>query len=174
MITGPNNIKDGLVLYLDAGNVKSFSEDKSLINVSTWTIGSGSTSGYNRNGSDDENVRKNGTDPFGNNVIIWEAIPDSVSGADGGWNGTTFNIDRTKMYRFSVWVNRTVQGNGNFYFGTRGYGSVSGVLGKDNGVNYTNPYFWVSSAPTTIGEWTLVVGHIWSEDSSTGTQHEDV
>ena len=31
------------------------------------------------------------------------------------------------MYRFSVWIRRTVLGNGSTYLGCRGYGLTNGV-----------------------------------------------
>lgn len=176
MFTGPRNTSNGLIFSVDFGNVKSFSEDKSLINVSGWTIGTGSATDYTQNGNTVENERKVDTDPFGNDAIIWESIPEAASGSDGGWNTSQFSIDITKMYRFSVWVNRKVQGNGNFYLGTRGYGTTSGVDRLDTGVNSTNPYFWTSSNGTNmpIGEWMLVVGHVWPYGTTVGTTiHED-
>jgi hypothetical protein len=153
-------------------NIKSYSI-KSLIDPTTWTEGEGSATGFSANGADSENHRFMDTDPFGLQAMIWEARNDSTSNADGGWNSSTFSIDNTKLYRFSVWVNRTVQGNGSFYFGTRGYGSTDGVLYRDNGSNSTNPYFWSTGTPTTVGEWTLVVGHVWPVGSGTGANHTD-
>lgn len=168
----PNIVKDGLVLYLDAANKKSFIEDKNILNLSSWVVGEGAISGFSLNGSTTENYRIITTDPWGDSNIIWEARPDATSGADGGWNGSTFPIDNTKMYRFSVWVRRTVTGNGSFYLGLYGYGSTNGVLHRDNvSTNNTNPYFW--SGGISAGEWRLVVGHVWPANSGTGSIHED-
>lgn len=156
-------------------NIKSYSI-KSLIDPTTWTTGNGSATGFSVNGAADENHRFMDTDPFGIQAMVWEARPDATSGADGGWNGSTFSIDNTKLYRFSVWVNRTVQGNGSFYFGLRGYNSSNsnvGVYNRSNGSNNTNPYFWSTATPTTVGEWTLVVGHVWPVGSGTGANHPD-
>lgn len=182
MFTGPKNINYGLVFSIDFGNTKSFSEDKSLINVSDWTIGSGSTTNYSRNGQIYENERKIDTDPFGNQAIVWECIADNLNDGDGGWNTTPYTpIDKTKMYRFSVWVNRVAQGiNGRFYHGCRGYDISNvntGVYQRNNGTLNTNPYFWVSNNPPNsqlpTGEWRLIVGHIWPENSGTGSNHVD-
>jgi hypothetical protein len=156
-------------------NIKSYSI-KSLIDPTTWAEGEGSATGFSANGAASENHRFMDTDPFGLQAMIWEARNDSTSDADGGWNGSWFNIDNTKLYRFSVWVNRTVQGNGSFYFGLHGGNSGSsniGVLNRSNGSNNTNPYFWATGTPTTVGEWTLVVGHVWPAGSGTGANHTD-
>jgi len=182
MFTGPKNINDGLIFAVDFGNSKSFSEDNSFLNVSDWTIGSGGTSNYTQNGTTAENRRLIDTDPFGNQAIVWECNADSVFNADGGWNTTPYTqIDKTKMYRFSVWVNRVAQGSdGRFYLGCEGFNvsnSDVGVYDRSTGALTTNPYFWVSSSPPTsklpTGEWRLVVGHVWPEDSGTGSSHED-
>lgn len=143
------------------------------IDYSIWGTGTGSTTGFDQNGSTTENHRINGTDPWGNSTVVWEARPDNVSGPDGGWNTTNFPIDNTKLYRFSVWVNRTVMGaDGRFYLGVNGYGSSNGVITLASGANNTNPYFYVSGSPPGAalpqGEWVLVVGHVYPHNH-TGT-----
>jgi len=179
---GPNAVTNGLVFSIDFANVKSFSEDNSFINVSDWTISSGSTTNYTRNGQIYENERKLDTDPFGNQAIVWECIADSLNDGDGGWNTIPYTqIDNTKLYRFSVWVNRKVQGiNGRFYLGCNGFNSSNsnvGVYYRSTGALTTNPYFWVSSNPPNselpTGEWRLVVSHVWPDGSGVGTNHED-
>jgi len=80
------------------------------------------------------------------------------------------------MYRFSVWVKRPVQGNGHFYLGTHGYGSVNGVLNRSDGSNNTNPYFTINTNWGEWGDnssWYLVVGHVWPAGSGTGSNHSD-
>jgi hypothetical protein len=175
---GPNIITDGLVFSVDPKNTKSYQiDDPNILKPKLWSIGTGNMPGFGSdNGSPSENHRIIGTDPYGNDAVIWEARPDSSSGADGGWNTNTFSIDNTKLYRFSTWVKRTVYNDGRFYFGTRGYGSTNGVLRRDNGTNTSNPYYYISSDPPTIGqlpqnEWVLVVGHNWPAGSGTGAEH---
>lgn len=131
------------------------------LDFSTWTTGSGSATGFSQNGATSENERINGTDAWGNNTVVWEARPDAASNADGGWNTSTFPIDNTKAYRYSVWVNRKVLGvNGTFYFGLHGFGSTNGVIRLSDGSNQTNPYFYYS-ALMPEDEWVLVVGHVY-------------
>jgi hypothetical protein len=175
---GPKIVSDGLVLCLDAANLKSYTEDKNVLDVSSWVVGTGSVYNFNRNGSSSENYRIIGEDPFGNDAVLWEARPGSSSGADGGWNSDRFNIDNTKLYRFSTWVKRTVYEDGRFYLGTRGYGSTNGVLSRSNGNNSTNPYFYYSADPPSTSQlpqdtWVLVVGHIWPHGSGVGPEHPD-
>ena len=106
--SGPNIIQDNLILELDAGDRKnSFLPFSTFLNMTTWGLGSGGASGYGQNGNTNENERVNGTDPWGNSTIVWEARPSGDNQADGGWNTNWYSIDRTKLYRFSVWVKRT-------------------------------------------------------------------
>jgi len=163
-------------------NISSEMANGGLLNYKTWEIGMGSVSGFSRNGSDDENYRILDNDPWGKETVVWEARPDDVWGADGGWNSSRYDIDSDKTYRFSTWVSRTVMGaDGRFYLGLRGYnsnGNNIGVVRRDNGdAGTTNPYFWVSSGPPGAGlpegEWVLVVGHVWPAGSGTGSNHSD-
>jgi hypothetical protein len=171
--SGPRLTVTDLAVVIDPKNTISKPVDTNILNPQTWAVGTGSSSGFSQNGSTSENHRILDTDPFGNQSVIWEARPGSASGADGGWNTSNFSIDKTKMYRYSTWVRRTVQGNGSFYLGCNGYGSTNGVLNRGNGSNNTNPYFWVAGTPTSIGVWTLIVGHVWPAGSGTGSFHPD-
>lgn len=179
---GPNVPKlRSAAIILDPSNFKgtSFPRDRNILDYSTWQLNGTSASGFSRNGLSSENIIISGTGPFGETTLIWEARPsDSTSNSDGGWNSSSFSIDNTKLYRFSVWVRRTVYVDGRFYFGTRGYGSTNGVLGRDNGNNSTNPYYYVTSDPPSFSqmpdnEWMLIVGHNWPAGSGTGAEHSD-
>jgi hypothetical protein len=178
----PNIVRDGLVLYLDAANEKSYRSYENLLNVSTWLIGTGSVEGFTSNGSESENERIFDIDPWGNSNIVWQALPDATSDPDGGWYGDKIPIDRTKMYRVSVWVNRKVQGaDGRFYLGLEGWnaaGSQSGVIFRTDGTTATsNPYFWNSPSPPSselpTDTWVLVVGHVWPDGSGAGDNNPD-
>ncbi len=158
---------------LNDGPVDGLVKTGGLINYTDWTVGSGSEVGFSCNGSASENYRILGEDPWGRNTVIWEAQPDDVSGADGGWYTPAFPIDNTKMHRFSVWVKRSSNSNGRFYLGTNGFGSVSGVLSRSNGSNYTNPYFWTNITSFDLDKWYLIVGHVWPKNSGTGVNYSD-
>lgn len=178
---GPNVPEIGNVpILIDPANLKnvSFDRDNNILNYSTWQLNGTSASGFSRNGNSGENKIISGTGPWGETTLLWRAIPDSTSNADGGWNTSSFSIDKTKLYRFSVWVKRTVYVDGRFYFGTRGYGSTSGLYRRNNGSNQTNPYFWTSSDPPTTSQlpnstWVLVVGHVWPFSAGNGSNHPD-
>jgi hypothetical protein len=173
MFTGPNRVKDGLVLTMDARNLKSYRRDYNIIDDSTWSLGTGSVSGFGRNGSDIENHRIIDTDPWGNEIIVWEARPEGNNSSDGGWNGSRFDIDNTKTYRFSTWMRRTVNTDpSSYYLGTYGYGSVAGVKNQSNGATNTNPYFIAGSWSHPDNEWVLLVGHVHPHTYS-GGKHVD-
>jgi hypothetical protein len=149
----------------------------SLIDYTTWEIGTeGSQLGFNQTGSTTENSVSLDSDPWGREIPIWRASPDSVSGPDGGWATKLFPIDNTKLYRFSVWMNREVIGfDGRFYFGVFGYDlskSFNGVYRLTN-VLSTNPYFFTSYYVPSIyeDEWILYVSHVFPHDYSLTTKH---
>ena len=178
---GPDAIDNGLVLALDGADKNSYKTDNNLLDLSTWYVGATSVTGFGFNGASSENALIADTDPFGNTAVIWKAYNPGGS-ADGGWNTDYIDVDHTKLYRFSVWVNRKVTGtDGRFYFGVRGYDSSDtnvGVLYRVSGTNNTNPYFYYSSEPPTSAElpedeWVLVVGHVWPSGSGTGSNKQD-
>ena len=194
-------INDGLVFYVDFANRKSFVPN--LLNYSSWTVGTGSistnpllygASGYVQNGDTIENVRVLGVDPFGNTQsIIWKGYSQDGTfdsgGGDGGFLTSRFNIDPTKIYRYSVWTKRDgmtvgLTTSGSFYLGMNAYGSDGGLhtlSNKNTGTN-SNVYFHyttnsglsttASVSPPFLGGlnvWTLVVGHIWPAGTPTAS-----
>lgn len=163
----------------EIGNLKQpeFLETKHeslILDYTVWEDGqTGSITPFSCNGSTTENSRQLGLDPWGKETVIWIATPDQTSGADGGWDSSSFQIDNTKLYRFSTWIWRNKNGNGTTYLGCHGYGSTNGVLNRSNGQNNTNPYFYQTSAAPVQGQWELWVGHIWPQGSGTGSNHSD-
>ena len=173
---GPNIPTDQLALAIDAENDVSIPQvaDLNILDYSTWTVGTGSATGFGRIGADGENHRILANDPFGNETVVWEARPDAVSGADGGWNGNYYSIDNSKMYRFSVWVKRNNNVNGRFYLGLSASGTQSGVNYRTNsGAGTTNPYFWHNVTSFTADVWYLIVGHVWPAGTGTGSLYAD-
>ena len=152
---------------------------QSYIDYTTWTARDGSVGLFSQNGTTDENERFLAEDPWGRETLVWEAQPAGNHAADGGWNHGYFAIDNTKLYRFSVWVKRTVIGtDGRFYFGCYGYDSSyqSGVRYVSSSAGVSNPYFWASSDPPTefdTDTWYLVVGHVHPHDYSDTSNHPD-
>lgn len=138
-----------------------------LLDTSTWTVGNGSVTGYNVNGTDAQNVREIGTNPFGDSVVLWKAIPDESSDPDGGWQTDRYSIDPTKTYRFSVWMKKTNSEDGNTLFGLRAYSAtnVKNCLNLDGSIN-TNPYFFSGDLPQ-LNNWFLVIGYVHDSSYST-------
>ena len=115
-----------------------------------WTLGSGSTAFFNQNGATSENSRIQAPGPYGNSAVIWECGNDTASDADGGYNTDYFNVDKTKTYRYTVWVRRNHSQDGSTYHGTQ---NVDNLSGGANG----NPYFWSGDLPQ-LDTWYLLVG----------------
>jgi len=179
-----NTIQNGLTFNLDATAYTNYSTSN-LLSPYPWTVGTGSETFYAQNGSTSENERVVDTNPFGDTDIVWQSPSnDATSDADGGWNTNFFNVDTSKTYRFSVWTRKKdVQGNGRFYLGSNGYNSSGvniGILNRLAGETNTNFYFTAPrfddgsiSPSVSVGDWVLVVGHIWPEGSGTGIIHPD-
>jgi hypothetical protein len=147
-----------------------------LLNYFTWTEGTGGCAGFNMNGTTSENSRFLGEDPWGKNTIIWQAgNTDVASDADGGWQTDIVAIDPTKLYRFSVFVNRKVKNNnGNLLFGAYGYNASSSALNLINladGASTANYYFVTASNITTPPEdtWVLMVAFIYPHPAPTAS-----
>lgn len=144
------------LLYVVALLATSFLlHSQNLLNTNTWTVGTGSVSGFGQNGSTSENSREYGSGPNGTSVLLWKASPDNVSGPDGGWNSSYSNIDHTKTYRLVIWLKKTNSNDGNSYFG---FHSPNNGLRLNGQVN-NNPYFWYGDLPQ-LNKWYLLVGFV--------------
>ncbi|MBC7943505.1 prepilin-type N-terminal cleavage/methylation domain-containing protein [Candidatus Saccharibacteria bacterium] len=145
-------------------------DDISIIKWASWTLGTGGVAGYGLNG--DGNSRITDTNPWGVSDTVWDVSnQDALSDADGGWNGSSFAINNTKMYRFSTFIKRKTIGNGSTYLGTHGYPSA--VLNRSNGVSNANPYFSATGWWGSSDQWYLVIGHVWPAGSGAGAAMAD-
>ena len=132
-----------------------------LLDTSTWTVGTGSATGFNRTGVDAENIREMGIGPHSSSVLLWKTVPGTTgSSGAGGWNSDYQNIDPTKTYRFAVWIKKMNSFDGTTYFRARAE-DASGdlVVNKLDGFPHVNPYFW-SGDPATLDKWYLLVGYM--------------
>jgi hypothetical protein len=173
--SGPNLVTTGLILDLDIADRKTYLRGvpTSLINTNAWAVGqTDSVDVYGANGSVGENGRISGTDPWGNTSTLWESRPNGNNEADGGWNTNVFSIDRSRLYRFSVWVRRTTAtSGGTFYLGTGSDGGVFSV--QDNGEK-GNPYWDCRGVGALVqNQWYLFVGHIFPFGTTSTTSHPD-
>lgn len=174
--SGPNLVTNGLILHLDIANRKSVLDSggsqRSLINTAYWTVGSGSAIGYPANGSVSENERVLSSDPWGVSTVVWETRPLGDNNADGGWEGSWFNIDSNRLYRSSVWMRRTSStSGGTAYHGLHTNGSGDTLRISDN-VSETNPYWdYRGTGSYTQNEWYLHVGHIFPYSHTGTTAH---
>lgn len=174
--SGPKIVTENLGLAVDSRpESRAVNQQSNLLynNFPLWTITS--AVGYSNNG--DGNTRIIDTNPWGIKDVVWDVSnQDATSDADGGWNTDQFDVDETKLYRFSVWIKRPVIGNGSTYLGCHGYyngGATNGILNRSNGATNTNPYFRSASWTWSADEWYLWVGHVWPSGSGTGDPHPD-
>ncbi|WP_350291402.1 hypothetical protein, partial [uncultured Croceitalea sp.] len=125
-----------------------------------WSEGTGGTPFFNRNGVEIENKRSYGPNPFGETALIWECGNQPDNGSDGGWNTDYITVDKTKTYRYMVWVQRNHSQNGKTYHGTQNVDNL-------NGVAHSNPYFWSGDLPQ-LNQWYLLVGVVHPYNHSGG------
>lgn len=158
---------------IDVNNQPSGTLAPSLINMNSWTVGTGAVGNYVLNG--DGNSRIVDSTPYGDLGVLWDiSNQDAASDADGGWNYSPLDvpIDPTKTYRYSVWVRRKTIGNGQTYMGPDVFGTTN-TLNRSNNASNTNPYFIGDNWWGVANQWYLVVGHIWSYGSGSGAKHVD-
>lgn len=149
---------------------------QNLLNTSSWTVGTGSVSGFSQNGTTSENSREYGIGPEGASVLLWKATPDASSNADGGWNSSYSNIDHTKTYRLVVWLKKTNSNDGSSYFGCQEWQSSSDMslqnytILKLNGDIRQNPYFWAGDLPQ-LNKWYMLVGYVHGSNYNSGLNY---
>lgn len=130
-----------------------------LLDISSWSIGQGSTKGFNINGSIGKNSREWGKNHVGEDVILWKATNDAESHADGGWNSWSHPIDHTRAYRYIIWLKKTNSNDGHSYLGCQSYSDGSNHILNLSGSINPNPYFWVGDLPE-LNKWYMVVGFV--------------
>lgn len=133
-----------------------------ILDYNTWVLGStGSQGVFGRNGTAAENQIVLKQNPWGVEDTTWATLSnDTNSDSDGGWDVSNLSIDRTKKYRFTVWIRREDAGDGRTYFGTQG-GTVAN-LGTET--TNTNPYFrnnLLPELPSMANNWLLWVGYVF-------------
>jgi len=140
---------------------------QNLLDTSTWTIGSGSVTGFAQSGIAAENYRELGYDHVGNQVTLWTAIPDMLGATSGGFTSEYQTIDHTKSYRLTVWIKKTNSNSGTSYFVTRS--NTAGVFELTTlaGTVISSPYFWTGDLPE-LDKWYLLVGYVHNSGYASG------
>lgn len=183
--SGNNIVKDGLILHLDIANRKSFIESGgqgSLVNTALWqdsidTSYTGNTlanAGWVFNiDAVGETGREVATDPWGYSNVVWASYPSGNNNNDGGFHTPTVAIDKTKLYRFSVWTRRTSASYGGYaYFGPTGvsYPLTHIEASYPDG----NPYWnWGGTNGYIQNQWYLQIGFIYPHTHTTPIVHPD-
>ena len=173
---GPQIVRTGLVLGLDSSARGSYLPN-SLINMNNWTVGTGGVNGYNPNQTNaNENQRFSGTNPWNETGIIWGSFPSGDGDADGGWvTYADYSVDKSKMYRFSVWVRRTSSTTGGTaYLGCTSWDAGQYIKRTTDSVDESNPYWYYASISNfTQNVWYLIVGHLYPFNTNYTGRHPD-
>lgn len=145
----------------------------------TTRITSSFSSTLGRRGSINANSIERGTNPWGELELLWRGQNHSSINTNANFNMNagfttlTYPVDRAKKYRFSLWVNRKVLGDGTVYFGPT-IQTLQTLLVKSTGAVISNPYFAVDSSSSTAytgkqNTWVLVVGCVHPVGTATGS-----
>lgn len=160
---------------LFVGEINETGHKPLLMDYTAWVNGTSNSTAGNMGTHGSQNRIVIGSDPWGKEIPLWESYgidnTTTNSGIYGGYN----SIDNTKLYRMSWWEKRISNGDatyGRYYAGLNG--SPSGVWNLSSDTYNTNPYFWSTSRTgLLIGEWFLVVGHVWPFTYTGGINHKD-
>lgn len=124
-ITAAKVNTQGLTIQDANGNVIFDAQTKVNKNFlkGVWVYNTtGSQTGYNQNGTSTTGSNKIDLlpTPDAGRGNVWVATSGTATteNGEGGWDTTSFAIDHTKAYRFSVWIKRVGSNtSGNYYFG---------------------------------------------------------
>lgn len=178
------NKSDGLIFNLDARDTAVRIVETSNTNIE-YTRGPywGEWTGNPNVGTQAETVAEIGEDPWGRKSLLFISRNNQGNDFDGGWNGTNFNIDRTKEYRITFWVNVRKKGSsGTIYLGM--YMNGGGFIHRTGGSAQGNPYFSYISHSNALfneGEWLMICYCIkpagtstsWAQPNYTGAYRPD-
>jgi hypothetical protein len=142
----------------------------------TWFATPYYPSTLTRRGSINANSIERGTNPWGESELLWRGQnhssinTDATFNMNAGFTTLTYPVNPTKKYRFSLWVNRKVLGDGTVYFGP----TIQTLLLKSTGAVNSNPYFAADSSSSTAytgkqNTWVLVVGCVHPVGTATGS-----
>lgn len=175
VVIGPSMPKQGLVCWIDTSqNVYN----PLIYDIAAWAD-SQTGAVWDIDNSSIYNVgttRSVGTDPWGQQSILWKVkqLEDNVTG--GSIYVTPMLIDSSSTYRLSYWEKRVTNMDSTYlvhYFGANSFTGDKGVRRSDNNSLSTNFYFKNTAAiPSSTqlpqGEWRLWVGHIHPSNYSGG------
>jgi hypothetical protein len=171
----------------------------SLINSETWTVGVGDLPRFVQmpryvESSNLENLRLVDLNPWGQLGVVWESInlgtdPNRTSGGffttrpqtpSDPWYMTSgvpyVLIDTNNTYRFSIWINRRVLGNGWFMMqvGSRGPALLYSSYTLANiATGVSSSVLFQVDPPGLANTWMLAVSHIHSYAYGETTPHPD-
>ena len=161
-----------LVFCVDAAMIPSattFTGTDVMQGLTLWDTGTGGIGNWTANGSTAENSRVIRNDPWGNRAILWRAFNnDAASGADGGWNSSTFSITNSSLYRWVRYFKVDTTGsNGTVYAGNSGTGGT--MLQWNNLAAQGNPYDYCPGRNYfTQGVWYVAITYMFPTGTAAG------
>ncbi len=134
-----------------------------LLDTSTWTVGSGSVTGFNQFGSTNVNERLLGNNPHAEEEVLWRGTPEEGTIHSGGWTATKVTIDHTRDYRITVWLKKTNHRNGQGQLGIFCRDELDRFTAIDVVTAENQPYaVTFSNVLPELDKWFLVVGYVYN------------
>ncbi|SNR62861.1 hypothetical protein SAMN04488009_2832 [Maribacter sedimenticola] len=155
-------MKNSLLILLITVVCFSTVKAQNLIHTDDWVAGeTGRTDNYQNQGLDTQNSRINMVGPYGETIVVWQALADGDAGFNGGFSENGVLLDTNKSYRVSFWVRSNGNMNCQNYTGFTPYDSNDNLLQNfqtEDGDPISWPYFSAMDMPND--KWYLIVGHI--------------
>ena len=123
--------------------------------ISTMTNAMGVTMTFPANTT--KKILQHERTPTGTVGVIYEAVPDSASTWNGGWNSGAFSVDPDKGYLFGYYARRITSASA----GTHYAGFQRGVQAGTGSTEDSNPYFTsFGNGGLPQGVWCLIYMHL--------------
>jgi len=140
------------------------SAQNNMYSLTDWNTGTGNITDFYQYGITSSNLRELGNNHINESIVLWKAIPNPSSFADGGIVGAYKTIDISKTYRLSIWLKKTNSNSGTTYFGCTSLNSAHQTLNIDGSLN-NNPYFFAGDLPK-LDHWYLLTGYVHHQNYS--------
>lgn len=128
---------------------------KTQLIVNDWVVGTDKTDFFIKFGEDAVNPKVMGLNHKNESCLLWNCQP-TVANSATGWETIAFNIDKSKAYRFTVFIKTTNN------YGTTSFGcKASSVCSLTTTTKIANPLFLTGDLPAN-NKWYLLAGYVFA------------
>ncbi|WP_282161717.1 fibronectin type III domain-containing protein [Ulvibacterium marinum] len=136
---------------------------QNLVDDSEWVVGADvdNLTNFEAGGGSSHHVVENGTNPFGATSPLWKISSGTASYPQ--ILTTTFALDKSKTYRFAIWVRQSSPFNGKMGVYMHGNGNYSSFLDSQGILKRDINIIHNTTLPAS-DQWYLLVGFIKGEN----------